>query len=463
MDPDAGEQTIMVRMRRSWILITLFAAACGSSAPPPPSTGSGNNGSSESITGKERIGWDQPAADRDELATFRYVIYVDGARNEIDDPSCSDTAGASGFACSGRLPQMSSGAHTLELAAFSTVNTDAGESPKSSPLRVVVNAILAPDAAPAADWQSGELEPTSDGIKLRIDKLADGLVRPTDAAFAPDGRLFISERDGRIRVFSDGALQPNDALQMPEDEEGIPQAALSLAFDPDFARTRHVFLVHTAESPDGPLIQLSRYREFRGSLAERAVLFQTPASDPLDRSAVVRFGPDGKLYLVGSGSEPGGRLFRLNPDGTMPRDQSGTTPAIATGVTGARGLGWAVRTGILWIVDDDSQQGHLSGVSLSSPPVQAIIRGRTTLRPGVASLAFYTSDAIPEMKNEALIVSAEAYLLRLRFADDDPTRVARAERLLQDRVGPLRVVTVGADGAIYLLTDTTLGKLSRSP
>jgi len=452
----------MVVMRRPWILITLFAAACGSSTPPPPSTGSGN-GSSESITGRERIGWDQPAANSDELATFGYAVYVDGARSEIADPSCSDTAGASGFPCTGKLPQMSSGTHSLQLATFSSVNADAGESPKSPPLSVVVSAILASDMAPAtAEWKSGEVDPTSDGIKLRIDKLTDGIEQPTDAAFASDGRLFISEHVGKIRIVSDGVLQPNDALLLPDENEGVPQAALSIAFDPDFARTRFVFVVHTAESPDGPLIQLSRYREFGGKLAERAVLFQSASSDPLDRSAVLRFGPDGKLYLVVSGSDPGGRLFRLNPDGTMPRDQSGTTPAIATGVTGARGLGWAVRSGILWIVDDDSQQAHLSGVSLSPPPVQAIVRGRTTLRPGVASLAFYTSDAIPEMKSEALVVSAEAYLLRLRFADDDPTQVARAERLLQDRVGPLRVVTVGADGAIYFLTDTSLGKLSRA-
>jgi aldose sugar dehydrogenase len=461
MDPDGRGRTIMVPMRRSWILITLFAAACGSSTPPPPpSTGSGSSNSG-SITGRERIGWDQPAAGSEELATFRYAIYVDGARSEIVDPSCSGSAGASGFACTGRLPQMSSGAHTLEIATFSSVNPGSGESPKSAPLQVVVSAMLASDTAPATDWQSGEIGPTRDGVRLRVDKVTDGLDRPTDAAFAPDGRLLISERVGRIRVVSDGVLQPNDALLLPEDDEGVPQAALSLAFDPDFARTRFVFVVHTAESADGPMIQLSRYREFRGRLAERAVLFQSPASDPLDRSAVVRFGPDGRLYLVVSGTDPGGRLFRLNTDGTMPRDQSGTTPAIATGVTGARGLAWAVRSGVLWIVDDDSQQGHLSGVSLSPPPVQAIIRGRTTLRPGVASLAIYTGDAIPEMKNEALIVSAEAYLLRIRFADDDPTEVVRAERLLQDRVGPLRVVTVGPNGAIYFLTDTAVGKLSR--
>ena len=74
-------------MRGSWILITLFSAACGSSPPPAPSTGPGN-GTSESITGRERVGWDQPASDSAELATFGYAIYVDGVRSEIVDPSC---------------------------------------------------------------------------------------------------------------------------------------------------------------------------------------------------------------------------------------------------------------------------------------------------------------------------------------------------------------------------------------
>jgi glucose/arabinose dehydrogenase len=449
-------------MRRSWILITLFAAACGSNTPAPPSTGPGN-GTTETITGRERIGWDQPAADSAELATLGYAIYVDGVRNEIIAPSCSGSSGAAGFPCSGGLPPMSSGAHTLELAAFSTVNTDSGESPKSSPLHVVVSAIVASETAPAADWQSGEIDPTRDGVRLRIDKIADSLDRPADAAFSPDGRLFIAEKTGRIRIVADGVLQPADALLLPEDDDGVRQAALSIAFDPDFTKTGFVFILHTAETTAGPIVRLSRYREFRGKLAERAILFQAAVSDTADRSALGRFGPDGKLYAVVSGDDPGGRLYRLNPDGTMPRDQAGTTPAVATGVTGARGLGWATRSGILWIVDDDSQTGHLSGVSMSPPPVRAIIRGRTDLRPGVASLAFYTADAIPEMKNEALIVSAEAYLLRIRFADDDPTAVQRAERLLQDRVGPLRVVTVGTDGAIYLLTDTSVGKLSRVP
>ena len=76
-----------------------------------------------SITGRERIGWDQAADSPSELATFVYAIYVDGVRNLLADTSCATAAGSTGFACSGRLPALSNGSHTLQLAAF----VDAGD------------------------------------------------------------------------------------------------------------------------------------------------------------------------------------------------------------------------------------------------------------------------------------------------------------------------------------------------
>jgi glucose/arabinose dehydrogenase len=448
-------------MRRSWVWITVFVAACGSGTPPPPSTGPGS-GTTESITGRERIGWDQPAADSGELSTFRYAIYVDGARAEIADVTCAPNAASTGFSCNGKLPSMSNGAHTLELATFSAVNADSGESAKSPPLQVVVTGLTAPANSQTADWQSGDLNPTRDGLRLHLDRIAEGLDHPTDAAFAPDGRLFITERTGRIRVVADGRMQDADALLLPDDDEGTRQAALSIAFDPDFANTHLVFVTHTAESADGPTIRLSRYRELRGTLGERASLFQSLSDDASTASAVARFGPDRKVYLAASGDESGGRLFRLNADGTLPRDQAGTTPAVAAGVQAAHGMGWDPRSGVLWIADDDVEAAHLSAVSMTAPPIRAIIRGRRAVEPGVGSMTFYTSDAIREMRNDALIASARGYVLRVHFAQDDATRVERSERLLEDRVGPIRVVTVGPEGAIYFCTDTAVGRLSPS-
>ncbi len=448
---------MMGPVRRFWIVITLLAAgACGSSTPPAPSPGPGP-GNSQSVTGRERIGWDQPAESPSELATFRFAIYVDGIRSVLADSSCSSTAGTGGFACSGRLPPMSNGSHTLELAAF--VDDDGGivESARAPSMTVSVSALTAESAS---DWASGLTETTRDGLTLRADKVTEGLHLPIDAAFAPDGRLFIAERAGRVRVVAGGAIQEPDALVLLNADDELDAAILSIAVDPDFARTQFVFVVHSAGSREGPVVRLSRYREAGGRLGQRAVLFQTAAPPAAHAAAVVRFGPDGKLYLAVNGGGGTGRLFRLGADGTLPRDQAGSTPAIAGGVEDARGLAWDPRSGLLWIADEAGGAAHISGLALTSPPTRAVVRGRATLQSGVGQLTFYTSDAIAGLRNEALIASTGGHILRLRLGDDDPTRMERAGRLLENLVGPIRVVTVGPDGAIYFCTNDSLGRLT---
>jgi len=445
-------------MRRFWVLITIFAAACGSGKPSSPSTGT--DGGPVSITGRERIGWDQPATDAGELASLRYAIYVDGGRSEVAGVSCGSSQGTLGFPCSGQLPTMSSGAHAVEIAAFTVTNGEAVEGGRSSPLQVIVSAALSAAVAPRdAEWQSGATEPTRDGVKLRVDKLTEGLDRPIDAAFSPDGRLFIVERGG-VRVVSGGRLQNSAALSLPVDDPS--QRLLSIAFDRDFDRSRFVFVLQATDTPDGPVAFVARYRELRGTLGQRAVLFQSPLDSGGEPSALMRFGPDDKLYIAIGSDGSSGKVLRLNPDGTMPGDQGGTTPAVAGGVANARGLTWDPRTPILWIVDGDSNSGHLSSVSMSAPPVRAIVRGRDDLPRGSGSTVFYTADVLPELRNNALIASTDGYLLRLQFAADSPTRIAASEKLLEDRVGPIRVVTVGPDGAIYFCTESALGSLSPS-
>ena len=103
-------------------------AACGGSASVSNIT--------ETITGDERFGWDQPAADAGELATFRYAFYVDDVRSEAADIACAPGTGAQ-FACTARLPAMSSGNHTLQVAAFVLDGGLLRESTRSAAVRVI--------------------------------------------------------------------------------------------------------------------------------------------------------------------------------------------------------------------------------------------------------------------------------------------------------------------------------------
>jgi glucose/arabinose dehydrogenase len=444
----------MRRLALGALVAVLAVAGCGDNGAPPTPSPPGSGGAGESITGRERIGWDQQASDAAELARFRYALYVDGVRGELAEASCSGSPAAAGFACSGRLPALAPGAHTLELAAY--VDGDGViESPRSPPLRVTV---VASTAAPrAVEWTGGHLETTADGVELRTERLVGGLEEPADAAFAPDGRLFIAERAGRVRVLEPGQEQLSDALTLDADETGERERVLSIALDPDFARTRFVFLLQharTGRSAPGPVFSLARYRELRGALAERAILFEAPGAQA---AAVLRFGRDGRLYLALG--DAGGTLLRLNADGTMPRDQAGTAPSIAHGIRAPRGMDWDPRSGLLWIADDDGEAGHISAIATSAPPVRALVRGRHALDGPAGSLAFYRS-SLAALRHDAFIASPRGrHLLRLRFAEGNPARVSSLEPLLQDRVGPIRVVTIGPDGAIYFCTDDALGRL----
>ena len=172
-------------MPRLWIVLCcLLMIACDKKSPPAPPVIE-PPAATETINGSERIGWDQPAADTVELATIGYAIFVDGARTQLTGVTCAAIAVAARFPCTARLPAMTAGAHTLELASF--VN-DGGmlESARSAALRVTLAAQTAP-AANAATRRSG--------AALHDTVVAGGADSIADLAFAPDGRLFVAERD----------------------------------------------------------------------------------------------------------------------------------------------------------------------------------------------------------------------------------------------------------------------------
>jgi glucose/arabinose dehydrogenase len=384
------------------------------------------------------------------LAGFKYAIYVDGARSELVDVSCAATPAAEGFACSGKGPDLPPGSHTLELAAF----TPDGESPRSSPLTVSVSGAASTESA---QWPGGIADTTPDGVSLHVEKVTDGLDNPVDAAFAPDGRLFVAERSGRIRIVDRGQLQIPDALAQPD---ARADALLSIAVDPEFERTHFVFALLAGRTGSEDVFQLARYRELRGVLAQRAVLLEAAGPPAADAAAVLRAGGDGKLFLAIGGPGFPGMLLRVNLDGTMPHDQAGTTPTLAQGLQIPRGLAMDPRSGILWIADEQDGQAHLSGVALLDNPLRAVVRGRHAVT-AAGSLAFYAGATMPGFEHTLLIGSASGrHIERIRLSDAQPYSIATSQSLLQDTVGPIDVVVVAPDGTIYFCAGQTLGRIT---
>jgi glucose/arabinose dehydrogenase len=178
--------------------------------------------------------------------------------------------------------------------------------------------------------------------------VASGLSQPTSMAFAPDGRLFVLEKAGAVRIVSNGSLAAVPFLTLSVNtasERGL----LGIAFDPDFASNRLIYLYYTASSPI-----VNRVSRFTASLAnpnvvqtgsEQVLLDNIPSTAGNHNGGALHFGPDGKLYIAigdsaNSSNAPllttvAGKILRINSDGSIPADN----PFVAT--SGARGEIWA--------------------------------------------------------------------------------------------------------------------------
>lgn len=449
-------------------LVACVAIAGCKEKPPPADQPSGPN----PITGNERIGWDQQAANAVELATYRYAIYVDGARSEVAETSCSSTPAAAGFSCSGRLPRMSAGPHTLELATF-LFDNPAVESAKSSPFTVTVTSSIL--AGTASVWHERTVVTTVDGVRLRLELVADGVNQPTDMAFTPEGALLIAERQGRVRVIRDGRLLPEPAVAIADVDAADAGGLLSIALDPRFSDTPFVYVLYTARSRAGELVfHLARFRHTHDILVEGVILLDDVPASPHHPAASLRFGPDGKLYVAfddggdsqraGDLSSLSGKLLRMNADRSTPDDQAAASPVFSSAYKSPRGFDWQPSTGTLWIADGDpTGVERLNAVSVGQGrPKRAIGGAAYELPPstGASSLSFYRGDVIAAFRDNLFVAAEHAqHILRIQFDTSDPARIAASERLLHDRVGAVRVVVAGPDGALYFCTAHEVGRL----
>ena len=160
-------------------------------------------------------------------------------------------------------------------------------------------------------------------------------------AFAPDGRLFVCEQDGTLRVIKDGALLSTPFLTLSVSGSG-ERGLLGVAFDPQFAANQFVYLYYTATSPNTHN-RVSRFTA-SGDVAvpgsELILLDLEPLGATNHNGGGIHFGTDGKLYVaVGENAEPSnaqtlsnrlGKILRINADGSIPEDNPFYT--VASGV-----------------------------------------------------------------------------------------------------------------------------------
>jgi len=323
---------------------------------------------------------------------------------------------------------------------------------------------------------------------MRVTTFVSGLDVPWEIAFAPDGRIFVTERPGRIRTIVGGQLQAEPWLTVDVAATG-EGGLLGLALDPSFAQNRFVYVAYTYRNASGDLRnRLVRLREDPGTgrgVLDR-VLMDDVGGGSIHDGGRVKFGPDGKLYwTVGDAGNSGsaqdvssrnGKVLRLNADGSLPDDNPFPgSPVYSYGHRNPEGLAWQPGTGRLYETEHGSSAtDEVNFVEAGQNYGWPDVRGDQS-RPGMVSPVIQ-SGADTWAPSGATFVSGGPWdgslvftglrgetLCRVVLDKTDPRRVASFEKYLAGQYGRLRDVVQGPDGALYVLTNNTDGRGSPRP
>ncbi len=288
-------------------------------------------------------------------------------------------------------------------------------------------AIAALPAVAIAQTNSGSIT-LRESSSVRVEQLA-ALEFPWGLAYLPDGRLLITEKPGRLRIFADGTLSPpNQGLPAISYREGRSEQGglLDVTVDPDFARNRLIYLSYSEEvaKPEAKADDDPRFggnldltdNRMRGGAVARAVLNGTTLSDTkviwrqepkeIGRGHFghrIVFGRDGTLFITSGermrfdpAQDPAsnlGKVVRIDRDGKAPSDNpfAGRSNARAdVWSLGHRNMLAAVvhpTTGQLWVLE----MGPLGGDELN-----LIQRGRNYGWPTVSDGDNYDKSPIPD-------------------------------------------------------------------
>jgi glucose/arabinose dehydrogenase len=354
-----------------------------------------------------------------------------------------------------------------------------------------------------ASAQEAPRSPTPAPAKLaaKVVDVARGLEHPWGLAFLPDGRMLVTERPGRLRIAT-----PDGTLSEPL--TGVPPVyargqggLLDVALGPGFAQDRLVYLSFSEPGDGGAGTAVARGRLGERGLEGTQVIWrqQPKVEGPNHWGSRLVFRPDGTLFVtVGDRyayreraqdlSVTLGKVMRINADGSIPRDnpfvgRADARPEIwsyghrnvQAAAADARGQLWTVEHGarggdelnnpqpgknygwpvITYGVD---YSGARIGIGTAKAGMeQPVYYWDPVIAPSGAT--FYTGSAFPDWRGDLLVGSlSPGRLVRLRLQDG---RVGLEERYLAEVGERIRDVVQSPDGGLYLLTDSSRGRILR--
>ncbi|QWG22584.1 PQQ-dependent sugar dehydrogenase [Bradyrhizobium sediminis] len=340
--------------------------------------------------------------------------------------------------------------------------------------------------------------------QLEVQTIAGGLTNPWSLAFLPDGRMLVTERPGRMRlVTAEGQLSP-PLKGVPEVWASGQGGLLDVVTDRAFAQNRTIYFCYAERASGGGRTAVARARlnDGSGRLDEVKVIFRQegPLSGGNHYGCRIAQANDGNLFVTlgdhftwrDEAQNLGnhlGKIIRIAPDGSAPSDnpylgRTDAKPEIwSYGHRNEQGLAINPASGELWEIEHGPRGGDEvniigKGRNYGWPVIGygidysgARIHGGTAKDgmeqpvkywvPSIApsGMTFYTGKLFKKWTG-SLFTGAlkDKMLVRLSLNGNS---VTSEERLLQNLNERIRDVRQGPDGALWLLTDSSAGRILR--
>jgi len=347
--------------------------------------------------------------------------------------------------------------------------------------------------SPSADSAEGvTLAGDLPAFPYKMDIAATDLDVPWDMDIAPDGRIFLTERSGKIRVIEDGKLSDSAMIDLggevyAESEAGL----LGLVIDKNFDENRYFYVYHTyrenGETKNRVLRMIERdHRAF----VDKVLIDDLPGA-PNHDGGRVKIGPDGMLYITaGDALDPlssqdvnrfAGKILRIRPDGSIPEDNPFPgSPVYSLGHRNPQGLAWHPDTGMLYssehgqsahdelnLVEPGANYGWplVQGSETAIPADKADQLGPGALKPPLAhsgnetwapsGMAFITKGPWKGMLLAANLRGNQVMAFRL---DPSGQTVLSRTVLFKNGFGRIRNVYEAPDGSLYVMTNNRDGR-----
>lgn len=342
--------------------------------------------------------------------------------------------------------------------------------------------------SPMATPLASSPTPVPSPVAIAATAWVQGLVVPWGLVFTSDTRALVTERAGRVRIIEEGKLQSAPLLTLSDVSSVSEGGLMGIAKDPAYATNKLVYMCYAYKSGGAYRDKVVRFEDRGTSAGPFTTIIDGIPAAANHAGCRLGFGPaNGKLYITtGDASQRaqaqvlsslGGKILRVNPDGSIPADNPYTgSPVWTLGHRNPQGIAWQPGTGNLYASEhgpsgwDGSPGGDevnliTRGANYGWPVVshdKTDPKYASPLRvytPAIApgGITFYDADLIPQLKGHLLITGLAGTGLYDLVVGTNGS-VTSSTKMPELNVGRLRDVVTGPDGALYVLTSNRDGR-----